>query len=634
MKYHPDYSSRFRILKGGKISLVVSALIGSVTILSASPTGGQVTSGSASIAQHGTTTNITQSSQKASINWQSFSVASNETVNFNQPNASSITLNRVVGNERSVINGAMNANGQVWLLNSSGVLFGKNASINTAGLLATTAELSDIDFQNGNYNFKNSSSNSVINEGTITISDAGLVILASNEVRNSGTIKAIKGKVHLVGASDYTINLNGNSLVNLKVDKGVLDAMIENSGTIIADGGEIYLTTNAVDELLKGVVNNTGIIEANSLDGLTGYVELFAHGGTAEIGGNIEAKDGFVETSGKYFNFFGADIQAGEWLIDPVDITIDTTLANAIVTALGSGDVTIETDQSDYTDVDTSLSGTNSESGTTGDITVASDITWATDKKLTLTAANAINVNATIENTNTTDGGVYFNALNTTDKVVFGENGKVIINNASQLQWINRALAGKYELGTDIDLAGVTWTPIGDSTNKFTGTFDGVNHIIDNLTITNDQSNSGGIGFFGNVYDAKISNVGITNANIQSQAHYSGILAGQANGVSTSINNVYSTGSITGETKESIGGLIGGLGGALTNSYSTASVNGGNYIGGLVGSMYSSAYIDKSYATGDVTGTAFYIGGLVGIITETGESFIRLSVHFICPRVW
>ncbi|MGD9555351.1 MAG: filamentous hemagglutinin N-terminal domain-containing protein, partial [Arcobacteraceae bacterium] len=275
MKMHPDYKSCFKILKGGKISLVVSALLGATTISFAAPSGGVVTSGSATISQNGTTTNINQSTQKATINWQKFSVASNETVNFNQPNVNSITLNRVIGNEKSIINGALNANGQVWILNSNGVLFGKNASINTAGLLATTAQLSDMDFNAGNYHFKNATANSVINEGTITISDAGSVILASNEVRNQGTIKAIKGKVHLVGSSEYTINLNGNSLVNLKVNKGVLDALVENSGHIIADGGEIYLTTNAVNELLKGVVNNTGVIEANSLDGLTGHVELF-----------------------------------------------------------------------------------------------------------------------------------------------------------------------------------------------------------------------------------------------------------------------------------------------------------------------------------------------------------------------
>ena len=98
-------------------------------------------------------------------------------------------------------------------------LFGKNAKVNTSGLVATTKELSDKDFIAGNYNFKGNSTASVINLGTIEIKNNGSLVLASNEVKNSGTIKAIKGKVYLVGADSYNLNLNGNSLVSLKVSK-------------------------------------------------------------------------------------------------------------------------------------------------------------------------------------------------------------------------------------------------------------------------------------------------------------------------------------------------------------------------------------------------------------------------------
>ena len=315
-----DYSSRFRILKGGKISLVVSALLGSVVIASAAPSGGTVTSGNAIISQSGNTTNINQSSNKASINWTDFSVKTNETVNFNQPNSSSITLNRVVGNEKSVIDGALNANGQVWILNSNGILFNKSAKINTAGLLATTAQLSDKDFQDGNYNFKNSSKNSVINLGTIEVANSGYVVLSSNEVKNPGTIKAVKGKVHLVGADSYSLNLNGNSIVNLVVDKGILDSLVENSGTIIADGGEVYLTTNAVNELLKGVVNNTGIIEANSLDGLTGKVTIMGEEINLKSGSKISA----TGTNGGGEVLVGGDWQGSGNLKQATKVTMES----------------------------------------------------------------------------------------------------------------------------------------------------------------------------------------------------------------------------------------------------------------------------------------------------------------------
>lgn len=384
---HCDYGSRFRILKGGKISLVISSLFASISLLQAAPSGGVVTSGSASISQSGSVTNINQSSQKASINWQIFSIAPSETVNFNQPSANAITLNRVVGNEKSIIEGALNANGQVWILNSNGVLFNSSAKVNTSGLLATTKDLSDEAFQNSTYNFKSDSTASVINLGEITINNGGYAALLANTVQNEGTIKAIHGTVTLTGASEATINLNGNSLVSLKVDKGVLDALVENKGAIIADGGKIYLTTNAANELLKGVVNNTGLLEANSIDDVTGEVILFAHGGTANVGGTLEAKNGFIETSGKEFSIQeGAIVKADQWLIDPVDILINSVLASAIGTALNSGDVTITTSGGNTPNTATG------ESGSAGDITVASSITKTTGSKTKLTLAAERNI--------------------------------------------------------------------------------------------------------------------------------------------------------------------------------------------------------------------------------------------------
>lgn len=398
-----DLSSCFRTLKGDKISLVASALIASVTFLQAAPIGGVVTSGTASIVSSGSVTNITQTTQKAAINWQDFSIGTTETVNFNQPNISSVTLNRVVGNEKSVIDGALNANGQVFILNSNGVLFSKNASINTAGLVATTMNLSDTDFMNGNYAFKGDSAASIINQGTITISDKGYAALFGKELINEGIIKATLGKINLTGASEVTLNLNGNSLVNLMVNKGVLDALVENKGAIYADGGEVYLTTNAVNELLRGVVNNTGIAEAQTLDDITGKIIFFAHGGEAKIGGSIIAEGGFVETSGKEFSIAeGAIVKAGEWLIDPVNVTIDNALATSIVTALGTGSVTITTAGGNTPDT------ASGESGTEGNINVNSEIAWATNNRLTLSAYNNITVNENITHTGTSAGGVIF----------------------------------------------------------------------------------------------------------------------------------------------------------------------------------------------------------------------------------
>jgi len=650
MKKLIDFSSRFRILKGGKISLVVSALLGTTTLTFAAPSGGVVTSGAANITQNGNITNINQASQKASINWQNFSINQNETVNFIQPNVNSITLNRVVGNETSIINGALNANGQVWILNSNGVLFGKNASVNTSGLLATTAKLSDENFQNGNYSFKDAGSASIINQGTIEIANSGSVIFASNEVINEGSIKAIKGKVHLTGASNYTVNLNDNSLVNLKVDKGVLDAMVENSGTIIADGGEVYLTTNAVDELLKGVVNNTGIIEANSLDGLTGKIELFAHGGSSKIDGTLEAQEGFIETSAKSLGVKStAKIKAETWLIDPVNIEItssgednlygETINASAIETALENGNVQLQAEE---------------------DITVNQDITWEEANTLTLNAGRDIAINSQITATNNqgkvellygqsvvASSNTYNYSFNLSEdgfkgsinlkkgenfKTKLGSDGSletwyVITSLGSQgyntdnspvtgLQSIPLNSTSNYVLGTNIDASETkNWSSAyGDGflSLNFSGKFDGLGHTVDKIYI---NSRSTYKALFGYTDGATIRNLGVTNVDITAASEVGAIVG---RGTNTIIENTYSSGKLTATGNGGVGGLVGYADDnfLIKGSHSSAEASGAGDIAGLAGSLHTGGIIEDSYATGDIKVESYRGGGLVGLMRD------------------
>lgn len=105
---------------------------------SASPTGGQVAHGNAEISHpNALHTIINQSSQRLITNWQSFSIAQPEITTFNQPNSSAVALNRVIGGDPSNILGTLKANGQVFITNPSGVLFGENAQVNVHGLMAT-----------------------------------------------------------------------------------------------------------------------------------------------------------------------------------------------------------------------------------------------------------------------------------------------------------------------------------------------------------------------------------------------------------------------------------------------------------------------------------------------------------------
>ena len=146
------------------------------------PTNGQVVAGSASINSSSTANsavmNINQTSQRAVINWDSFNVGKNATVNFNQPNANAVTLNRVTGGSASVINGAINANGQVILVNSNGVVFGRGAEVNAAAVVASTLNIANQDFMDGKNTFKDDGSGvggkagKIINKGAIRTNPA------------------------------------------------------------------------------------------------------------------------------------------------------------------------------------------------------------------------------------------------------------------------------------------------------------------------------------------------------------------------------------------------------------------------------------------------------------------------------
>jgi filamentous hemagglutinin family protein len=110
------------------------ALLGlSPTASYALPAGGQVAAGQATISTLGSTMNVTQASAKAILDWTSFGIGAKETVDFCQPSASSVALNRVVGTSASAIYGHLEANGQVFLVNPNGVYFAPGAQVDVGG---------------------------------------------------------------------------------------------------------------------------------------------------------------------------------------------------------------------------------------------------------------------------------------------------------------------------------------------------------------------------------------------------------------------------------------------------------------------------------------------------------------------
>lgn len=228
------------------------------------PTGGEIKSGTGSIASDGTRMNVSQETSKMVVDWQTFSIGSGNQVHFQQPSASAAVLNRVLGSQVSVIRGAMTANGRVFLVNPAGVVFTAGSTVDVGSLVASTLQISDSDFLSGNYRFSGSSGNAVLNQGNIRTKEGGFVALIAAKIENLGSIQASRGDVLLAAGSRVRLNMGGP--VSIEVEAGAVDALIQNGGAIRADGGTVLLTAEGAGALTSLAINNQGLIEAVGLE--------------------------------------------------------------------------------------------------------------------------------------------------------------------------------------------------------------------------------------------------------------------------------------------------------------------------------------------------------------------------------
>ncbi|MEH2518569.1 filamentous hemagglutinin family protein [Bradyrhizobium sp. AZCC 1610] len=489
----------------------------------------------------------------------------------------------------------------------------------------------------------------------------GDVVVSGDKVVVSGTIEA-KGN----GGAGGGIVVTGTDVT--LTSGAAIDASGTSGGTVLIGGDRAGGSDAALKFLPQAIANaQTTTIEAGATitaDGISGgggNVVVWSDG-TTSFAGAISAnglRGGFIETSGHTLNFNGGSINAGRggtWLLDPVDLTIDATLAGTIATTLNAGsNVTQETNASG--------------SGGYGDITVASGIAWASDATLTLSAYRNIAVNANI--TSAGGGGVVLRADNAgtgTGTVMFGGgqistagavsiyynptgsnstvnttkysaptqtnfSGNVtggatlktymLVNTVYDLQNMNNNKAGTYALGHDID-AGITSTwnsgagfePIGGG-NTFTGNLDGQGRTISGLFINRITQSAGLISYLGT--GATVSNLGIIGATVTGRTAVGAVVGTNYGAVS----NVYSNGSVT-AIEAGAGGLVGYNFQTVSNAYSNSTVSGPLHVGGAIGlnnianlggGIISAGSISQVYATGAVIGTGgspSSVGGLVG----------------------
>ncbi|MCQ4324779.1 filamentous hemagglutinin N-terminal domain-containing protein [Pseudomonas stutzeri] len=277
------------------------------------PSNGQITAGSGSINQSGNVLDVNQNSQKLIATWDTFNIGRDATVNFHQPGASSVALNRVLSSDASQIFGQLNANGQVYLINPTGVLFGSSAAVNVGGLVASALDIADDDFMSGRMQFDGKGAGgAVTNRGTLRAADGGTVALLGAQVRNEGTVVAKMGSVVLGGGERITLDYHGDGLINMQVDEAAIDASVINQGLLQANGGTVIMSARASDAMLSKVVNNEGVIEATSLQQHNGRILLdggdsgvVASSGVLDVSGrNAGERGGEVTMTGEYVGLF------------------------------------------------------------------------------------------------------------------------------------------------------------------------------------------------------------------------------------------------------------------------------------------------------------------------------------------
>ena len=330
-----------RRIKWHSFLVLLSFLLSEDVLALDLPRSGIVKSGEASIVQGIDISSqgryfieVNQSTEKAIIDWSSFDVGQNNLVEFVQPSTQSQILNRVLGSTPSTIAGRIKANGQVFLVNPNGILITKDGLINTNSFSASTLDISNEDFINGELSFVKQSGKDgavVTNNGSITISDGGFVALLGGAIDNGGVVTAHLSKVGFGAGEKVILNIGDSEFLRVEIPTSNLNTIrdvngiklseiisVNNGGKVIADSGLVKLSVGAVRKALRRVISIRGLVEAKSVSSsdigkiiisgpdvsVDGTVDVSSYafnvnGGEVDITSNSYSQTGLIDTSGK-----------------------------------------------------------------------------------------------------------------------------------------------------------------------------------------------------------------------------------------------------------------------------------------------------------------------------------------------
>ncbi len=243
---------------------------------------GWISSGQASLASNGSTLYVNQQSDKAILNWQSFNISAGNKVQFNQPDAGSVALNRIYQADPSNIQGALSANGQVFLINRNGMLFGPGARVDVNSLTVSTLNIDDNVFTDtGILQEVNQGKAAFVAEGpmgSVRIEtgaelrsvDGGRIMILAPVIENSGKIETPDGQTILAASQDkvWLQRSDDPNLRGLLVEVGT-GGDVRNLGEILAKRGNITMMGFAV--------NQDGLVSATTTVNNNGSIRLIAH---------------------------------------------------------------------------------------------------------------------------------------------------------------------------------------------------------------------------------------------------------------------------------------------------------------------------------------------------------------------
>lgn len=280
------------------------------------PSGGAVSHGTAAL-DYSTPDqlHIHQQSQKTIIDWQSFDIGAGKLTAFHQPNVNAIAVNRVIGAgiDPTQILGSLHANGNVVVLDNNGVIFGPDSRVDVGGIVVSTGDIDKTAFMDdAHLNLYDVDGDAqIINQGRISVRDAGLAAFVAPNIHNSGIITAKLGHAVLASGSAATLDFYGDGLIELALEQGQSQKII-NAGKISADGGYVRIEAAAARDVVDNLIVNTGVIAANSVaEDASGQIRLFAAGAhkTETEGQSTVIHSGVIDASGRDVDEHGGKIE-------------------------------------------------------------------------------------------------------------------------------------------------------------------------------------------------------------------------------------------------------------------------------------------------------------------------------------